>query len=319
LEADPDCKQNKTKQNKEGFVDDLSSYAAFDAVNTGVAQAVQQSRSNLVGIGLTPEAIDTNPIIYDFMMEFSWTAEQRDVDAWVGQWAQRRYGLAAPNALAAKYWAALRAEILNCNTGQMAATASPLVMRPNLYVPSGVGCCATTQQYYSPAKLDRAWSQLLAARGELRNTDTYKNDLVEITRQVRATILCCSDCLLLVGLLGVGRLFLCCVLANDCCLQLFRRRGLSCAERVFPGAVRGSGRGAGDAAGLSPGALDAQRRAVGRDAPRERAAAQRSPAAGDHLGTRHNEQRTPRIRLQALGRTRQGVKNKQKDKERAIL
>lgn len=36
------------------------------------------------------------------------------------------------------YWATLRKEILNCNTGQMAATASPLVMRPNLFVPDGV-------------------------------------------------------------------------------------------------------------------------------------------------------------------------------------
>ncbi len=141
-------------------------YAAFDAVNQGVTQAVQQARSNLVGIGLTPEAIDTNPIIYDFMMEFSWgdASKPRDVDAWVRSWSQRRYGLSSPLPAAVSYWSTLRAEILNCNTGQMAATATPLVMRPDLFIPSGVGCCASTQQYYDPSKLDRAWSHLLSAR-----------------------------------------------------------------------------------------------------------------------------------------------------------
>lgn len=83
-----------------------------------MAAATAQARSNLVGIGLTPEAkqrsrvccfltlfckaIDTNPIIYEFMMEFTWTdGSARDVDAWVAGWAQRRYGLSAPNSDAA--------------------------------------------------------------------------------------------------------------------------------------------------------------------------------------------------------------------------
>lgn len=39
-------------------------------------------------------------------------------------------------------------------------------------------------RYYDPAKLDRAWSHLLAARNALGDLETYRNDLVEITRQV---------------------------------------------------------------------------------------------------------------------------------------
>jgi alpha-N-acetylglucosaminidase len=155
-------------------------YAAFDAVNNGVALAMKEAASNLVGIGLTPEAIDTNPIIYDFMMEFAWTSAPRDVDAWVAGWATRRYGVA--NAAAASYWHVLRQQILNCSTGQMSATATPIVMPPRLY--NGVGCCAPTQQYYDPSKLDAAWTTLLSAAAQLASRDTYKNDLVEITRQV---------------------------------------------------------------------------------------------------------------------------------------
>jgi hypothetical protein len=81
------------------------------------------------------------------LRQFTWNGgAARNVSAWVEGWATRRYNLAAPNADTSKYWQTLRQEILNCNTGQMAATATPLVMRPGLFVPSGVGCCATTQQ-----------------------------------------------------------------------------------------------------------------------------------------------------------------------------
>ena len=156
-------------------------YASFDAVNSGLGQAVQQA-PNLVGIGLTPEAIDTNPVIYDFMTEFAWTSAPRDVDSWMDGWAARRYG--AANSAARQYWRTLRQQILNCNTGQMAATASPLVMQPRLELGSGVGCCASLQQYYDPARLDAAWSTLLSAAPQLGGQDTYRNDLVEITRQV---------------------------------------------------------------------------------------------------------------------------------------
>lgn len=41
-------------------------YAAFDAVNTGVASAVQLASSNLVGIGLTPE-VKSNIFVFLFL------------------------------------------------------------------------------------------------------------------------------------------------------------------------------------------------------------------------------------------------------------
>lgn len=160
-------------------------YAAFDAVNNGLADAMTNASSNLVGIGLTPEAIETNPIIYDFMMEFTWNKAPRQIDSWVTDWANRRYGVADVNAQL--YWAALRSDILNCGTEQMAATASPLVMHPNLWIESSVGCCASTVMYYKPQVTDKAWTTLLQSAGTLASgpgADTYLNDLVEITRQV---------------------------------------------------------------------------------------------------------------------------------------
>lgn len=45
----------------------------------------------MVGIGLSPEGIETNPIVYDFMMEFAWESdESKDLTKWVQNWSKRR-------------------------------------------------------------------------------------------------------------------------------------------------------------------------------------------------------------------------------------
>ena len=53
----------------------------------------------LVGLGLTPEAIETNPIMYDLMMENTWrgTTGVVDVTAWVGEYVSRRYAGFVPS------------------------------------------------------------------------------------------------------------------------------------------------------------------------------------------------------------------------------
>lgn len=47
----------------------------------------------MTGIGLAPEAIETNPIVYDLMMENTWRGANpvEDLDDWVVSWIHRRY------------------------------------------------------------------------------------------------------------------------------------------------------------------------------------------------------------------------------------
>ena len=53
------------------------------AVNT--TATLSQQVGQLQGLGLTPEAIETNPIVYDLMMENVWRGIDgvSDLDAWV--------------------------------------------------------------------------------------------------------------------------------------------------------------------------------------------------------------------------------------------
>ena len=48
----------------------------------------------MVGTGMTPEGINTNPIVYNLYAEMFWRgAVAPDLDTWVVRYYQRRYGL----------------------------------------------------------------------------------------------------------------------------------------------------------------------------------------------------------------------------------
>ena len=55
--------------------------------------SVLLSSGMLVGLGLTPEAIETNPVVYDLMMENVWRGTEgvQDLNAWIAAYVGRRY------------------------------------------------------------------------------------------------------------------------------------------------------------------------------------------------------------------------------------
>ena len=46
----------------------------------------------MIGIGLTPEGILQNPVVYEFMTETTWYTSKVDLDKWITDYAYRRYG-----------------------------------------------------------------------------------------------------------------------------------------------------------------------------------------------------------------------------------
>ncbi|CAG2169862.1 unnamed protein product, partial [Oppiella nova] len=69
----------------------LGMYGAFNHINKDVFEARGQYE-NMLGIGLTPEGIEQNDIIYDFMTETTWYTSPVDLNQWVHNYALRRYG-----------------------------------------------------------------------------------------------------------------------------------------------------------------------------------------------------------------------------------
>jgi alpha-N-acetylglucosaminidase len=46
----------------------------------------------MVGIGITPEGIETNYVLYDLMLEMGWREEQVETQSWLEEYTTRRYG-----------------------------------------------------------------------------------------------------------------------------------------------------------------------------------------------------------------------------------
>ena len=50
------------------------------------------ANNTMVGIGITPEGIETNYVLYDLMLEMGWRHEQVVAQEWLKDYATRRYG-----------------------------------------------------------------------------------------------------------------------------------------------------------------------------------------------------------------------------------
>lgn len=133
---------------------------------------------NLVGLGLTMEAIETNPVVYEMMMENVWSREPIKVDEWLKGYARRRYG--ADNDYANKAWYILKRTAYSDSLTsrgprsmvQSRPTFSPRGIRIDLRFP------------YMNKELAKAWENLILASPRLKNSDGFRFDIVDVTRQV---------------------------------------------------------------------------------------------------------------------------------------
>lgn len=54
--------------------------------------------STMIGIGVTPEGINQNYVIYDLMTEMAWRSKSTNLTEWFDNYARRRYGQQDENA-----------------------------------------------------------------------------------------------------------------------------------------------------------------------------------------------------------------------------
>lgn len=116
-------------------------------------------------------------------MRWRWTSP--DLDEWVGDYAVRRYGLDKPNIR--KAWELLQHSVYNCTTNQNGASGSIVAGRPDLEI-SSVGH-ATTAIYWNSSVVCKAWDLLMTNADALRDVETFKYDITDVTNQVVVCVL----------------------------------------------------------------------------------------------------------------------------------
>ena len=163
------------------FGGNVNLFGRMQGVADGPAKALNDSASGrIVGIGLTMEAIEQNPVIYELMMQHTWQTEPVQLDAWLSKYAQNRYGIKSDNL--EKAWQILTQTAYNGKEIRDGAE-SIITGRPTL---DSTTVWTRTKLNYAPKDLLPAWDLFAQSAKKGVHTDGFSYDLVDITRQVLA-------------------------------------------------------------------------------------------------------------------------------------
>lgn len=157
---------------KVNFNGDLPSVASN--LNTALTSP---AKGRLSGLGMMMEGLGSNPIVPDFVMDMAWRNEVPQLDQWAPAWVDRRYRGA--NVHAENAWKIL----LETAYRSAPQTGTFLAERPGFYVPRTPYRTEPIAPY-NVKTLAAALDTLLAASGELGRYDSYRYDVVNLTRQV---------------------------------------------------------------------------------------------------------------------------------------
>lgn len=163
------------------FGGNTSLWGRIQPIASSPSAALHDKHSgNMTGIGLTPEAIEQNPVLYHLMLENVWRSEPVDINSWLKQYAMQRYGAASREMNEA--WSILASSVYRGALSE-GGPESIITGRPTL---DSATRWTRTKLDYDPAQLARVWDLFLNACPFLRHSEGFRYDFVDITRQVLA-------------------------------------------------------------------------------------------------------------------------------------
>ncbi|XP_034050291.1 alpha-N-acetylglucosaminidase-like [Thalassophryne amazonica] len=149
-------------------------FGTVERINSGPFKALSFPNSTMVGIGMTPEGIEQNPVMFELMSELAWLKEPVNLTKWASLYSVRRYGSMHENLTTA--WKLLFSSVYNCTVPHyINYNLSPVVRRPSLHMHTGI--------WYDPAYLYKAWKLFIEEAPSLMSKETFQYDLVDVTRQ----------------------------------------------------------------------------------------------------------------------------------------
>lgn len=147
----------------------------IDDVDAKITRLFEEGGDNVYGLGVTLEALDVNPMMYEYVFDRAWTMDMTTC-GWMENWARCRGGDESPAVIEA--WKRLHKEIYT--RPALCGQAVLINARPQL---EGVqGWNTHPEIHYDNAALWEIWKLLLSA-GDMDN-DLYRYDVVNIGRQV---------------------------------------------------------------------------------------------------------------------------------------
>jgi alpha-N-acetylglucosaminidase len=137
----------------------------------GRAQGVLSSldKGRMHGMGISPEGIDQNPVVYELLTDLMWEAAPIDIHVWLAGYVRSRYGTAPMAALEA--WEIL----LDAVYGEPAAPSLGFTWR---FRPGDQPLVSSPD----PIPTGEALQMLLSVSDELGDNGNYRRDVIDICK-----------------------------------------------------------------------------------------------------------------------------------------
>lgn len=139
----------------------------------------------LKGVGMTPEGIENNPVMYELLCELPWRETYFDKDAWLKGYVKARYGIVDDKLI--ETWILLSNSIYNCpaSSTQQGTHESIFCARPSLNAYQ-VSAFAEMKDYYLPEDVINAAIYMISLYDKYKSNNNFEYDLVDISRQALA-------------------------------------------------------------------------------------------------------------------------------------
>lgn len=136
------------------------------------------------GVGVLPEGIDNNPVVYDLILELPWRKSRVAVSEWIDSYVAARYGKLDADVGAA--WQLFLETIHSSDVGyQEGPPENILCARPAFSIES-VSTWGRLAKKYDKAKFREGVAWFARAKERFAGSGTYRIDLINLLRQVMA-------------------------------------------------------------------------------------------------------------------------------------
>jgi len=162
---------------KNGLYGKLQRFAdeAYKA-NTG------EYSSYMKGVGIMPEGIHNNPVVFDFVLDLAWHQEKVNAANWLKSFIVARYGI--NNEKVQQAWQGFLSTIYSSfDQLQEGPNESVFCARPSTTVNS-VSSWGTRARNYNVEKFKQAVELFVSASPDMKNSATYQTDKIDLVRQV---------------------------------------------------------------------------------------------------------------------------------------
>lgn len=154
-----------------------------ETVATSIPDALANTE-HMKGIGITPEAINNSPIVYELIGDMVWTRDQINYREWVNNYIERRYGAVNEDAIAA-WEILLETAYKKSDYYYQGAAESVINARPAMSINSA-STWGHSKIPYNKKELEKAMELFISCYDDLKGSDAFVYDFLDITKQVLA-------------------------------------------------------------------------------------------------------------------------------------